>query len=84
MGNARGLSIMAGSGINQLTVQSLIAHLPRDRVIEVHMSGGKWIGGQATARKAGMGMGTPVDHEWDIWRTSADEIRAVRDILDTL
>ncbi|CCA67153.1 hypothetical protein PIIN_00986 [Serendipita indica DSM 11827] len=78
------ISIMPGSGINQHTVGNLVSSLPRGSVREVHLSGGEWKPGQAIWRKIGMGMGAPTDHEWDIWRTSANKIRAVRDVLDTL
>ena len=49
---------------------------------EVHLSGGGWTPSNTEFRRKGMGMGVGEDGEWAVWRTSEDNVRAVREAVD--
>ncbi|KAF7303190.1 Stearoyl-CoA desaturase [Mycena kentingensis (nom. inval.)] len=73
------LSILPGSGINGRTVQDVLDALD---IAEVHMSGGGWMEGGMAYRRNGMGMGADEANAWNIWTTSEDSVRAVRELCD--
>ncbi|KAH9486299.1 Copper homeostasis protein cutC-like protein [Psilocybe cubensis] len=75
-----GLTIMPGSGINENTLPVLMSQLLPLGLREVHLSGGKWIPGDMSFKRAGMAMGVDQETEWKIWRTQKDEIRKVREV----
>jgi len=48
--------------------------------LEIHLSGGHWVGGGVStqSRKENMGMGAS-GREWDIWKTDEIKVRATRE-----
>ncbi|KIM31987.1 hypothetical protein M408DRAFT_318390 [Serendipita vermifera MAFF 305830] len=78
------LAIMPGSGISAVTIREISGYLVGHGLREVHMSGGQWKPGRSVWRKAGMGMGVSKEKEWDIWTTSYENVRAVREALDAM
>lgn len=78
------LTIMPGSGISAVTIREISGYLVGHGLREVHMSGGQWKPGRSVWRKAGMGMGVSKEKEWDIWTTSYENVRAVREALDAM
>lgn len=81
----RSISILAGSGVNPVTVKSLLSTilLRGLKLQEIHLTGGRWIEGDMWHRPEGMGMGA-IDHEWGVWRTSEVAVREVRTLADSL
>ena len=47
------------------------------------MSGGSWIPGEMVYRREGLGMGVGGSSEWGIFRTDKEEIKAVKDLIDS-
>ena len=75
-------TILIGSGINPRTVGPLLNELLPCGLREVHLSGGGWTPSNTEFRREGMGMGVGGDGEWAVWRTSEDNVRAVREAVD--
>lgn len=76
------LEILPGSGINLRTVQSVLDTLLPHGLTAIHLSGGGWVPSSMELRKEGMGMGVGGAGEWGIWRTDADTVKGVREIVD--
>ncbi|KZT73324.1 hypothetical protein DAEQUDRAFT_684282 [Daedalea quercina L-15889] len=77
---ARGLGILPGSGVSPSTIRSVLQELLPLGLRQIHMSGGRWLPGEAQYRRAGMGMGVG-DGEWAVWRTSEERVREVAQII---
>jgi len=76
---------MPGSGLNATTLPPILRALIPLGVREVHLSGGGWHSGGATGfRREGMGMGGGGEHEWSVWETSEENVRAARDVCDAI
>lgn len=76
------ISIMAGSGVNVQNVEKLINE---SGISEVHSSGKARIPSGMTYKNTAIAMGgIPQIPEYDIDITSADNIRAIRNVLDTI
>jgi len=79
------MQIMPGSGLNATTLPPILHALIPLGVREVHLSGGGWRPGGATEfRREGMGMGAGGEHEWSVWKTSEENVRAARKVCDTI
>ncbi|KAI0033959.1 copper homeostasis CutC domain-containing protein [Vararia minispora EC-137] len=74
--------ILPGSGINADTIDAVLSALLPFGLREVHLSGGRWMPGRTAHRIEGMGMGAGDGHDWDVWRTTAGTVRAIRRALD--
>ena len=81
-GRDKPLVILPGSGINPVTVGSLVQELLPWGLNEIHLSAGGWVPGAMEYRPGGMGMGVGGEGEWGIWRTSEEIVRQVRTIVD--
>lgn len=75
------LEILAGGGVNSRVIETLCktAHTHA-----YHMSGKQTLDSRMTYRKSGVPMGLPMMSEFELWRTSADEVAAVRRVLEQL
>lgn len=80
--SASKLAILPGSGINSRTIQSVLDTLLPHGLTEIHLSAGGWVPSSMELRKEGMGMGIGGVGEWGIWRTNADTVKGVREIVD--
>ncbi len=79
------MRIMPGSGLNAATLPPILRTLIPLGVREVHLSGGGWRPGGATGfRREGMGMGAGGEHELSVWETSEENVRAAREVCDTI
>jgi len=76
------LTIMPGSGINGETIEAILEALLPYGLLEVHLSGGRWIDSGMTFRRVGMGMGIGGDAEWGIWRTLVPLVVRVREVTE--
>jgi len=79
-------TILPGSGINPMTVDTVLITLLPYGLQEIHMSGGKWEDGSMSHRPEGMGMGveSPWESQWGVWRSQECNVREVRLIADEL
>ncbi|MEG1687241.1 MAG: copper homeostasis protein CutC [Angelakisella sp.] len=75
------LEILAGSGINSRTIAPL-AGVALTRAY--HMSGKRTVESAMVYRKEGVPMGLPLLSEFELWRTDAAEVAAVRGVLERL
>lgn len=75
---------MPGSGLNASTLPPVLRALIPLGLREVHLSGGGWQAGAMEFRREGMGMGAGGEHDWSVWRTSEEDVRAARDVCDTI
>ncbi len=73
-----GPAILAGGGVNADTVRLLLAET---RVRSFHMSGKTVLDSGMTYRNPAVSMGLPGISEYQLWRTDADAVRAVRRCL---
>lgn len=76
--------VLFGSGINPVTIEQVLSDLIYyigSSLREIHLTGGRWNDGAMWHRLEGMGMGAP-GHEWGVWGTSEDVIKAVRAYSD--
>lgn len=73
------LQILVGSGVSSKVIGQLIA---ATHASAYHLSGKMVVDSAMTHRPAGVPMGLPMMSEYDIWRTSAKEIAAVREVLE--
>ena len=73
---------MPGSGINATTVGPIVDSLLPLGVREIHLSGARWVEGDAVFRREGMGMGAGTTQEWRVWLTDEEIVRKVRGIVD--
>lgn len=78
----RGLTILPGSGVNATSVGSILDSLLPLGLREIHLSGARWVEGDAVFRREGMGMGAGSTEEWKVWLTDEGMVRKVRDIVD--
>lgn len=76
---ADGIEILVGSGVSSKNVAQLMAETG---ATAYHLSGKREIESQMTYRKDGVPMGLPLASEFSLWRTSGEEIAAVRAALD--
>jgi copper homeostasis protein len=74
--NRRTVPFLIGSGINTVTLCTVLSHL-RHGAQEIHLTGGRWVEGGMWHRPEGMGMGVS-GNEWSVWRTSEEAIREVK------
>jgi len=74
---------MPGSGIRADTAKDLLEPLVKYGLQEVHMSGGSWVPGEMVYRREGLGMGVGGPSEWGIFRTNKEEIKGVKELLDS-
>jgi copper homeostasis protein len=82
-GRMQPISVLPGSGVNSTTVHDILDGLVPLGLQQIHMSGGRWRDGRMVYRKEGMGMGVGGPGEWGIWHTEADEVRRVKDIINS-
>ncbi len=75
------ISIQAGGGVSAAVIQQLA---PMTGIRAWHMSGKITLDSKMQYRKAGVSMGLPSLSEYEIYRTSADKIRAARDVLERI
>ena len=80
---SRHLDILPGSGVSPSTIRTALRRLLPLGLRQIHMSGGRWIPGEACYRKDGMGMGVG-EGEWAVWRTSEERVREVVEIISTV
>ncbi|KAH9923630.1 copper homeostasis CutC domain-containing protein, partial [Fomitopsis serialis] len=73
-------NILPGSGVSPHTVRSVLLELLPLGLNQIHMSGGRWVPGEAQYRKDGMGMGVG-EGEWAVWRTNEEYVREVVEII---
>ncbi|KAJ7597480.1 copper homeostasis CutC domain-containing protein [Mycena floridula] len=76
------LTVMPGSGINGATIEPILESLAPAGLRELHLSGGRWIQGDMSFRRRGLGMGINEDVEWSIWRTAVPLVREIRQTVD--
>ena len=76
-----GIDIMAGGGVNAQVIRELA---PCTGVHVFHMSGKITLDSQMEYRREGVNMGLPSLSEFEIRRTKAENIRAAREVLDSL
>ena len=81
-GTAPRLDVLPGSGVSPSTVRTVLQALLPLGMRQIHMSGGRWVPGEAQYRKDGMGMGVG-EGEWAVWRTSEERVREVVEIIST-
>ena len=72
------IEILAGAGINAETIEKLITYT---KASAYHMSGKIVKDSRMEFRKEGVPMGIPGFSEFEIWQTSADEIRKAAAVL---
>lgn len=72
------VEIMAGAGINASVIQIF---LDKTEITSFHMSGKEAVESNMTYRKDGVPMGLPGFSEFEIWRTSEDEVRKAVNVL---
>jgi copper homeostasis protein len=79
-------TILPGSGINPTTVNTVLVALLPLGLQEIHLSGGQWEDGSMSHRPEGMGMGveSPRESQWGVWRSQECNVREVRLITDQL
>ena len=75
------IDIMAGGGVNAQVIRELA---PYTGAHVFHMSGKITLDSQMEYRREGVNMGLPSLSEFEIWRTKAENIRAAREVLDSL
>lgn len=73
------ITILAGAGINEAAVKTLLAQTD---LTAFHMSGKKILSSGMVYRNPDVSMGLPGMSEYDIWQTDAENVRAVRRLLD--
>lgn len=76
-----GIDIMAGGGVNAQVIRELA---PYTGAHVFHMSGKITLDSRMEYRREGVNMGLPSLSEFEIWRTKAENIRAAREVLDSL
>lgn len=77
------ISILPGSGIGPQSIGLVLEALLPCGLCELHLSAGSWIAGGMEYRPPGMGMGVGGDRDWDVWRTSEQTVREVKNIVDS-
>ena len=75
------IDIMAGGGVNAQMIRELA---PYTGAHVFHMSGKITLDSRMEYRREGVNMGLPSLSEFEIWRTKAENIRAAREVLDSL
>ena len=75
------IDIMAGGGVNAQVIRELA---PYTGAHVFHMSGKITLDSRMEYRREGVNMGLPSLSEFEIWRTKAENIRAAREVLDSL
>lgn len=73
------INIMIGSGVNAKVISEMTTHT---KASAFHMSGKIDCDSAMAYRKGDVSMGLPIMSEYTIWRTSQDEIKRARKILD--
>lgn len=74
------LEIMPGGGIS---LETIPVFLEKTKVSALHMSGKKIVESEMVYRKEGVPMGLPMASEYSLWRTNGEEIKKVRQLLDS-
>ncbi|KAG6814145.1 hypothetical protein H0H92_002140 [Tricholoma furcatifolium] len=77
-----GLTILPGSGINPTSIDSVLDRLLPLGLQEIHMSGSRWVEGDMSFRREGMGMGIGDEGEWGVWVVDGEKVSEVRGIAD--
>lgn len=72
------IRILAGAGIGEAAVKKLLAET---NLTDFHMSGKVVLESGMEYRNPNVSMGLPGMSEYDIWRTDAEKVRAVRALL---
>ena len=72
------IRILAGAGIDAAAVKTLLAET---KLTDFHMSGKVVLESGMEYRNPNVSMGLPGMSEYDIWRTDAEKVRAVRALL---
>ena len=75
------IDIMAGGGVNAQVIRELA---PYTGAHVFHMSGKITLDSRMEYRREGVNMGLPSLSEFEIWRTKEENIRAAREVLDSL
>ena len=73
--------IQAGGGVNAEVIERLV---PAAGIRAWHMSGKVTLDSEMRYRKDGVNMGLPSLSEYEIYRTSAEKVRAARDVLERI
>lgn len=73
------ISIIAGAGVNETAIRTLLAVTS---ISSFHMSGKKIVESRMQFRNSHVSMGIPGMSEYEIWQTDAEEIAAVKHLLN--
>ncbi|MDO4293040.1 MAG: copper homeostasis protein CutC [Eubacteriales bacterium] len=73
------IALLAGAGINEAAVRTLLAHTGLTRF---HMSGKTVLNSRMQYRNPAVSMGLPGLSEYEIWQTDSQAVRSVRALLD--
>ena len=79
--SAGGIYIQAGGGVNAEVIERLV---PAAGIRAWHMAGKVTLDSEMRYRKEGVNMGLPSLSEYEIYRTSAEKVRAARDVLERI
>ena len=71
----------AGGGVSAEVIERLA---PAAGIRAWHMSGKVTLDSEMRYRKEGVNMGLPSLSEYEIYRTSAEKVRAARDVLERI
>lgn len=75
------ICIQAGGGVNAEVIERLV---PAAGIRAWHMSGKVTLDSEMRYRKDGVNMGLPSLSEYEIYRTSAEKVRAAREVLERI